>query len=273
MQGWRHRNTTTVSSSSYDTGVGPDQPRSQQGWLTRTTTSPTTILICLSTRPLTSPESLWKRVISGAEVRILDQCLTDTALNVTLRALFAVVTLLHRTGSDLILEMTCGKRATASYTMAMLNTLHDTPTCSPVDDGSTDSQSNRSCVLGSIPALRIQLHSLDRDFSCPENGGGNQNHPPMGNQASDTLKDISNETGGEHGHCTNTKLHISDQVKRPRLPGNCLPDRDLKSKSVDSIKRVTPLALRTRSKSHQQHTATLIANEAPYQNLKGGPRI
>ena len=37
-----------------------------------------------------SPESYWNRVISGAEVRILDQCLTDIALNVTLRALFAV---------------------------------------------------------------------------------------------------------------------------------------------------------------------------------------
>ena len=38
--GRRHRNTTAVSS--YDTGAGPEQPRSQQARLTRTTSSPTT---------------------------------------------------------------------------------------------------------------------------------------------------------------------------------------------------------------------------------------
>ena len=46
------------------------------------------------------------QVISGAEVQILDPCLTDTALNVTLPALFAFLTLLHRTCSDLILGTT-----------------------------------------------------------------------------------------------------------------------------------------------------------------------
>ena len=81
----------------YGASVGPDQPRYQLTRLTRTTTSPTTVLICVSTEPLTSPESIWNRVISGAEVRILDRCLTDTALNVTLRALFAVahIIILH----------------------------------------------------------------------------------------------------------------------------------------------------------------------------------
>ena len=59
----------------------------------------------------------------------------------------------------------CGKRAFASYTMEMLNTLYDTPTCSPVGDSSTDSQSIRSCTLGLIP-FRTRLHTFDRDFSC-----------------------------------------------------------------------------------------------------------
>ena len=69
--GRRHRNTTAVSS--YDTGVGPDQPRSSLAGLTRKVTSPATVLIRLSARPLTSPGSLWNRVISGAEVRTVDQ--------------------------------------------------------------------------------------------------------------------------------------------------------------------------------------------------------
>ena len=68
--------------------------------LTRTTTSLTTVLIWLSAQPLTSPESLWNRAISGAEVRILDQRLTDAALNATLRALFSVAHIIipHRLG-------------------------------------------------------------------------------------------------------------------------------------------------------------------------------
>ena len=92
-----------MAASSYDTGVGPDQPRSQPARLTRTATSPTTVPICLSARPLTSPESLRNRVILGAEVRsarTVDQCFTDNALNVALRALFAVTHIIapHRLG-------------------------------------------------------------------------------------------------------------------------------------------------------------------------------
>ena len=34
------------------------------------------VLICLSNRLLTSPDSLWNRVISGADVRIVDQLLS-----------------------------------------------------------------------------------------------------------------------------------------------------------------------------------------------------
>ena len=130
--------------------------------------SPATVLICskLSTRQLTSPESLWNQVISGAEVRILehwDQFLTDTALNVTLRALFAVARIItpHRFGTY-GRESRRVKRNLAIYALAMLNTTHDTPTCSPVDDGSRDSQLNRSCALGSIPALRIRLPRIQK---------------------------------------------------------------------------------------------------------------
>ena len=68
--------------SSRGAGAGPDQPRSQPARLTRTKVSPATVLICLSTRPLTSPAPLWNRAISGAEVRILDRCSTGTALTV-----------------------------------------------------------------------------------------------------------------------------------------------------------------------------------------------
>ena len=84
----------------YGAGVGPDQPRHQLTRLTLTKMSPATVLICLSTQPLTFSESLWNLVISGAEVLILDQCLTDTVLNVTLRALFAVAHIIipHRSG-------------------------------------------------------------------------------------------------------------------------------------------------------------------------------
>ena len=70
--GRRRRNTTAVSP--HDTGVGPDQPRSQPARLTRTATSPATVLIHSSTRLLTSPESFRNRVISGAEVRTVSQC-------------------------------------------------------------------------------------------------------------------------------------------------------------------------------------------------------
>ena len=46
---------------------------------------------------------------------------------------------LHRTGSDLKHKgRPRGKRAFASHTMAMLNTIYDTPTCDPVDGGPRD---------------------------------------------------------------------------------------------------------------------------------------
>ena len=102
--GRRHRNSTTAVSS-YDTCVGPDQPRSQPAGLTRTVTLPATALIRLSTRSLTSCESLRNQVMSGAEVRTVTvcQCLMDTVLNVPLRVFF---TLSYSTGSDLILGAT-----------------------------------------------------------------------------------------------------------------------------------------------------------------------
>ena len=53
------------------------------------------------------------------------------------------------------------------------------------------------------------------------------------------VRNISNEIGGEHGYSSIVKLHVSDQVKRQRHPGRCLPDRDLNSKLVESIARVT----------------------------------
>ena len=119
--------------------------RSQESRLTRTTTSFTTALIRLSTRPLTSPESLWNRVISGGEVRILDQCLRDTALNVTLQALFAVTHTItpHRLGPYIRDENSADRAFFASYTMAKNTvTIYDTPTCSPVDGGSRGSLAN-----------------------------------------------------------------------------------------------------------------------------------
>ena len=56
------------------------------------------LVVFVSTRSLTSPEYLWNRAIS--RVWTVDQGLTDTALNVTSRALFAVARMitLHRFG-------------------------------------------------------------------------------------------------------------------------------------------------------------------------------
>jgi hypothetical protein len=62
---------------------------------------------------------------------------------------------------------------------------------------------------------------LDRDFYRPENGGGIKNHLSMGKRFSDTLRDISNVTAGEHGYCTNTKLHTFDQAKRQQHQSDC----------------------------------------------------
>ena len=73
----------------------------------------------------------------------MDQCQMDAALNVKLRALFDVAHIItqHRFGPYTRDDRVVRERAFASYTMVMLNTRYDNPTCSPVDDGSTDSQS------------------------------------------------------------------------------------------------------------------------------------
>ena len=97
--------------------------------------------------------------------------------------------------------------------MAMLNTVHDIPTCSSVDNDSRDSQLNRFWALESTPVLRTKLHTKDREFSCPENGGGYWNRPSMGNRVSDTMWDYPIDKVGEQGNCTN-KLHLSDLVNR-----------------------------------------------------------
>ena len=110
-----HRRTAADLSCGAGVGPGPDQPRSHHdpARLTRTTTSPTTVLICLSSLPLTSPESLWNRAISEAEVRILDQLnglghcsecdvTRIIAVECDVTRIIAVAPLLHRTGSGLI---------------------------------------------------------------------------------------------------------------------------------------------------------------------------
>ena len=75
-------------------------------------------------------------------MRIWDQCSTDAALNVTLRAVFAVAHIVTpRRFGPCMRDERAVREPLASHTMAMLNALHDTPACSPADDGSTDSQS------------------------------------------------------------------------------------------------------------------------------------
>jgi hypothetical protein len=162
-------------------GIGPDQPRSQPARLARSVTLPATVLIRLSTHPPTSPGFRWNRVISGAEVRNVDRSLTDVAMIVTLRALFAVAHIIapHRFGPLHKGRIPSCESIPASYTMAMLSTIYDTYTCSlqsSIDGGPRNSPSNRSCAFDSTPVLRTRLHTLDRDFSCPENGGGIKNH-------------------------------------------------------------------------------------------------
>ena len=76
-------------------------------------------------------------------MRTVDQCLTDTALNVTLQALFAVHIITQHLFRPVRMDEFRVYRAFVrdSYIMAMLNTIYDTPTCSPNDDGSTNYQS------------------------------------------------------------------------------------------------------------------------------------
>ena len=154
-------------------------------------------------------------MISGAGVRILDPCQTDTALNVTLRALLAVAhSIIPQRFGPCIMDDRVVREPFASYAMAMLDTLHDTPTCPPVDDGSTDPQLDRSCSLGSRRFAFGCIH-WNEIFLVQKTAGGNQKHPSMGNRVSDTLRDISNGTGGEHGHCSN-----SPRLRRAR-PSHC----------------------------------------------------
>ena len=79
-EAWRHRNTTgtAVSDSSHGRPSltipafkfdRTNLALSCRARLTRTVTSPATVLIHFSTWPLTFPESLRNRVISGAEAR------------------------------------------------------------------------------------------------------------------------------------------------------------------------------------------------------------
>ena len=53
------------AASSYDTCVGPGAAPAARLTLNVTRTSPVTVLMRLSTRPLTTPESLRNRVMSG----------------------------------------------------------------------------------------------------------------------------------------------------------------------------------------------------------------
>ena len=118
--------------------------------------------------------------------------------------------------------------------------------------------------LGTSPVFRFRLHTLDREFSCPENGGGDRNR----SRVSDTLWNHSTDKDGEHGSCTN-KLHLSDQAKQlqPRTlerRSHCsTPDRNRVPKQVESSQEDTPVALRTRSKAHSKDTVCMITKEAP----------
>ena len=76
----------------YGAGVGPDQPRYQPVWLTRTTAVLNQLLISSSTQPLTSQVLMESGDIrsgacGGADLGLV---LNGTALNVTLQALFAI---------------------------------------------------------------------------------------------------------------------------------------------------------------------------------------
>ena len=150
--------------------------------------------------------------------------------------------------------------------MADLNTVCVTPNHASVDECSESPQSDRSCAIESTPVLRTKLHTMDRDFSCPEKRGGIQNiQPSNGSRVPDTLWDIF--TVGEHGYCTN-KLYLSDQANQPQQMSCRQPDRDRKSKSAQPIQTDAPIAIRTRSKVHQQDTASkcMVANETQYQS-------
>ena len=150
---------------------------------------------------------------------------------------------------------------------SILNTVYNTPTPTPVDECSRSPYFNRFCAFESTPVLRTKLHTLDRDFSCPEKRGGIQDiQSSTWDRVPDTLWDTC--VGGEDGYCTNTKIHKSDQVDRPQQLGRRKPDRDQKSKATESNQPDTPIAIRTRSKVHLQDTASkcLTTNETPNQS-------
>ena len=150
--------------------------------------------------------------------------------------------------------------------MAMLNTVHDIPTCSSVDNDSRDSQLNRFWALESTPVLRTKLHTKDREFSCPENGGGYWNRPSMGNRVSDTMWDYPTDKVGEQGNCTN-KLHLSDPANQLYKISCRRRDRDPCDQSAQSIQDVTPIALRTRNKIQRHKLCQgVISNETQHQS-------
>ena len=113
--------------------------------------------------------------------------------------------------------------------------------------------------LGSTPVLRTTLHTIYREFSCPENGG-EWEQSSMGKRVSDTLWDSSIK----HGHCTANKLHLSDQSGQLQQLSchGVPPDLDMNSKSMESMQTDIPVALPTRSKAHQQATANMFSNTA-----------
>lgn len=151
--------------------------------------------------------------------------------------------------------------------MATLNTIYDTPTCSPVDTSGKDTSSNRFCALESTPVLRTKLHTMAREFSCTEKGGEFQ-YLQSQERISDTLW-VSTETGGEQidYNAKAGKLQKSNHLAGHHL-GLYKLDRERKPTMIKSNPTDAPIALRTRSKSHQQDTALMIDNhdEVPYQS-------
>ena len=105
--------------------------------------------------------------ISGAGLRTVDRCSTDTALNVTLRALPAVayiVTPKLLGPSSLGRDGSRADRALASCIVATPNTIYEPPTCPPVDGGPTDSQS-----ITQHPAITAPSNRILNSHTVPSN--------------------------------------------------------------------------------------------------------
>ena len=183
VPGWRHRNTTAASPYVATGRVGSDRSRTQPARLTRATTSPTTVLIHLSTRPLTSPEFLRNRVISGVEMRAVDQCLlVMNCSECDITSIICCYSYYHTAPVrtlPYVRDEYRADRAFTSYTMAMLNAIYDTPTCSPVHDDSTDSQSvtfadrakKPEQTEGSFITVRRRLRSVGSVTHCKDPAG------------------------------------------------------------------------------------------------------